>query len=78
MTMPDVLVRDVPSEVLDALKGLARENQRSLQVELKNILEQVAQTTIADARKVSAKIRRSLASTRHSESVALLREDRRR
>ncbi|MFN0087930.1 MAG: FitA-like ribbon-helix-helix domain-containing protein [Blastocatellia bacterium] len=74
--MPDVLVRDVPAEVLDALKGRAQYNKRSLQVELKTILEQAAQTTMADARKVAAKIRRSLMHSAHSDSAALLREDR--
>jgi plasmid stability protein len=74
--MPNVLVRDISSEVLDALKGRARLRQRSLQVELKAILEQAAQTTMADARKVAAKIRRSLSETSHSDSAILLREDR--
>jgi hypothetical protein len=76
--MPDVLVREVPSEVLDALKGRAKDNRRSLQVELKTILEQAAQARLVDARKVAAKIRRSLARTAQSDSAALLREDRRR
>jgi hypothetical protein len=74
--MPDVLVRDVPAEVLEAIKGRAKQNQRSLQVELKSILEQAAQTKMADPCKVAVKIRRSLAKTAHSDSVALLREDR--
>ena len=76
--MPDVLVRDIAPEVLDALKGRAKHNKRSLQVELKMILEQAAQATMADARKVAAKIRRSLAGSAHSDSAVLLREDRRR
>ena len=76
--MPDVLVRDLSAETLEALKGRAKQNKRSLQVELKWILEQAAQTTMADARAVAAKIRRSLNKTVHSDSAALLREDRRR
>jgi antitoxin FitA len=78
MFMPDVLVREVSPDVLEALKGRARQNGRSLQVELKTILEQAAYTQKADARAVAAKIRRSLAQTTHSDSVELLREDRRR
>jgi plasmid stability protein len=76
--MPDVLVRNVPVEVLNALKGRARQNKRSLQVELKTILELATQTTMADARKVAVKIRRSLMHSAHSDSAALLREDRER
>lgn len=74
--MPDVLVRDLSSEALEVLKDRARNNQRSLQVELKAILELAAQTTLADARTVAAKIRRSLGKVSHSDSVVLLREDR--
>jgi len=76
--MPDVLVRDISSETLEALKGRARQNRRSLQVELKWVLEQAAQTTMVDARAVAAKIRRSLSKTSHSDSAELLCEDRRR
>jgi antitoxin FitA len=78
MAMPDVLVRDISSETLEALKGRARQNRRSLQVELKWILEQAAQTSMVDARAVAAKIRRSLGKIAHSDSTELLREDRKR
>jgi len=76
--MPDVLVRDISCETLEALKGIARQNRRSLQVELKWILEQAAQISMVDARSVAAKIRRSLSKTAHSDSAELLREDRKR
>ena len=58
--MPDVLVRDVETNVVESLKNRAAVNGRSLQAELKTILEQAAQVTMADAREVAAKIRRSL------------------
>jgi antitoxin FitA len=74
--MPDVLVRDLSTETLEALKGRAKQNKRSLQVELKWILEQAAQTTMVDARAAAAKIRRSLSKKVHSDSAVLLREDR--
>jgi plasmid stability protein len=74
--MPDVLVRYLSTETLEALKGRAKQNKRSLQVELKWILEQAAQTSMVDARAVAAKIRRSLSKTVHSDSAALLRKDR--
>lgn len=76
--MPDVLVRGIDDEVLEALKERARTNGRSLQVELKTILEQAAQTRMIDSRALAAKIRRSLKSGRHSDSAARLAEDRRR
>jgi len=76
--MPDVLVRGIDDEVLEALKERARANGRSLQVELKTILEQAAQTRMIDSRALAAKIRRSLSKRTHSNSAALLAEDRQR
>ena len=81
--MPDVLVRDIQSEVVESLKNRAALNGRSLQAELKIILEQAAQSKVEDARKLAAKIRRSLKDHKlngeeSSDSAALLAEDRRR
>ena len=41
--MPDVLVRDLSDRALELLKDQARSRGRSLQAELKHILEQAAQ-----------------------------------
>ncbi len=76
--MPDVLVRGIDLDVLEALKERARANGRSLQVELKTILEQAAQMRMIDSRALAARIRRALRLGRHSDSVALLAEDRQR
>lgn len=76
--MPDVLVRGIQPEVVDALKGRAAGNGRSLQMELKAILEQAAQSRMTDSRALAARIRRSLGKTKHSDSAKLLAEDRRR
>ena len=76
--MPDVLVRDVETDVVESLKSRAAVNGRSLQAELKTILAQAAQVTMADAREVAAKIRRSLSGKTYSNSADLLAEDRQR
>ena len=76
--MPDVLVRDVETDVVESLKSRAAVNGRSLQAELKTILEQAAQVTMADAREVAAKIRRSLSGKTHPNSADLLGEERQR
>jgi antitoxin FitA len=76
--MPDVLVRDLEPETVEALKGRAEEHGRSLQAELKIILEQAARLRMSDSRALAAKIRRSLAGGKHSDSAELLGEDRRR
>ena len=76
--MPDVLVRDIEPNVLEALKGRAKQHGRSLQIELKTILEQAAQVNMIDARATAERIRRSLRKGKHSDSAALLAEDRAR
>ncbi len=42
--MPAIHIRDVPDEVLKALKNRARRRERSLQGELRHILVSVAQS----------------------------------
>jgi plasmid stability protein len=76
--MPNVLVRDIETAVVEALKSRAALNGRSLQAELKSILEQAAQVAMTDARTLAARIRRSLEKGLHSDSAALLAEDRQR
>ena len=76
--MADVLVRDIDPDVLEALKGRARQHGRSLQAELKTILEQAAQVNMIDARATAERIRRSLRKGKHSDSAALLAQDRAR
>ncbi len=42
--MPAIHIRDVPDEVLEALKDRARRRERSLQGELRHILSSVARS----------------------------------
>jgi len=44
--MPDVLIRNIDEKTLDNLKKIAERNKRSLQVELKSILEVHAKADI--------------------------------
>jgi plasmid stability protein len=77
--MPDVLVRDVDEAALARLKERARGNGRSLGSELRMILERVAAervVDIAEARARAERISRSLEGRPHSDSAALIREDR--
>jgi plasmid stability protein len=76
--MPDVLVRDVESDVLEALKAQAARNGRSLQAEAHAILSEAARLKpLADRRMVAARIRRSLAGREHTDSGELLAAERR-
>jgi antitoxin FitA len=72
-----MLVRDLPPEVIERLKERARSNGRSLQKEVRAILEGAARTyTMAEAREVSASWHERLAGIEHSDSAELIREDR--
>jgi antitoxin FitA len=76
--MAQVLVRELRPEVVTRLKARARSRGRSLQSELKEILEQASRQGTLDARTVALRIRRRLAGRGHSDSARLLAEDRAR
>jgi plasmid stability protein len=75
--MASVLVRDLDPAVVDRLKARAEENGRSLQKELKTVLEQAAaQATWAEARANIERVRRRFAGREFSDSTELVREER--
>ncbi len=75
--MSQVLVRDLDPAVLERLKQRAAQSGRSLQAELKTILENAARPVPAAAA-LAARIRRKLSGRRHSDSADLVASDRRR
>ena len=77
--MPQILVRDLDPEVVERLKARARVHGRSLQKEVKAILEEAAATlSLREAEEVAQSWQRRLAGREHSDSAELLREDRER
>ncbi len=79
--MPDILVRSVPEQTLDALKKRAARKRRSLQQELLEILDASARETLArDPAEVARMIRERLARTGRTfgDSAEQIREDRER
>jgi plasmid stability protein len=75
--MASVLIRDLDPAVVDRLKARAEGNGRSLQKELKAILEAAAaQATCAEARAAAERIRQMLGGRQFSDSTDLIREDR--
>ena len=76
--MAQVLVRNIADDVITRLKRRAEQQGRSLQAELKNILEQAAMTDRIEARRLAQIIRRNLSSRSHSDSGVLAAEDRER
>jgi hypothetical protein len=75
--MPNVLVRDIDDRDLELLKRRAEACGRSLQSELKRILELAARASDEDAaRALAERVSAALAGRPHPDSVALIREDR--
>jgi antitoxin FitA len=73
-----VLVRDLTAGVVARLKARARSRGRSLQVELKDILETASRQRAIDGRRLADSIRRRLAGRPHSDSADLIADDRSR
>jgi plasmid stability protein len=69
--MPSILVRDLSPETIKQLKARANRSGRSMQSELKNILEGAAKMESLDAALLSARIRRMLSDRQHTDSVDL-------
>lgn len=76
--MAQVLVRDLGKTVIERLKARAQQHGRSLQVELKTIIEQAARSDLEAAHQAAERLRRKLAGRKFSDSTVLIAEDRRR
>lgn len=80
--MAQVLIRDLDPEVIEALKKRAQENRRSLQGELKTILEAAASESQLKGVDLFLEqvqeIRRRTPEKHHTDAAELVREDRAR
>jgi plasmid stability protein len=77
--MPNLLVRDVPADVVETLKRMAASHRRSLQQEMLDILEQAAeQPSAMTAAEIATAIRERLADQGIAfvDSTPLIRADR--
>jgi hypothetical protein len=75
--MPNVLVREVDERDLELLKRRAEAFGRSLQAELKRILELAARASDEEAaRALAERVSATLAGRTHPDSAALVRKDR--
>ncbi len=75
--MPNILIRDLQKSTIKALKSRAAENGRSLQSEVKDILERSAhELSLADLRRRADEISKRFQGRTFVDSVDLIREDR--
>ncbi len=73
--MADILIRGLDPEVIKRLKKRARRNGRSMQSEMKSLIERAARAESMEAVNLAASIRRMLAGREHSDSSELVTEE---
>jgi len=74
--MAQILIRNLDETTIERLKLRATQSGRSLQAEVKMILDQAAHVDLQAARLTAARIRDKLKGRSASDSVDLLREER--
>jgi len=74
--MPQLLVRDVPREVVEALKRRASSHGRSAEAEHRDILEKALRAGREAFRERAARLREQTRGRIEGESATLIREDR--
>jgi len=77
--MAQILVRDLKPEAVEQLKLMAKRRGRSLQVEVKELLEEIAErnSRLHEFLKFAAEMRR-VSGPQATDSVEILRRDRER
>ena len=76
--MSQLLIRNLEDETVELLKNQAKLHNRSLQGEVKQILEENVKMSMKDARIKAKKIRASFGKKIFPDSANLIREDRNR
>ena len=77
--MANLTIRNVDDEVVTILKGKAKEHNRSLEAEIREILARTARPTApVDLRALAERIAAMTPDVPQTDSTELLREDRQR
>jgi plasmid stability protein len=74
--MAQILVRKLPEGLVEQLKARAQRNARSLEAEVRDVLQQAVAKEKVEFFKVADAMRARLAGRHHTETLELLREDR--
>jgi hypothetical protein len=74
--MGNVLVRNLDDAVLKELKASAKAHGRSLQGEIHDVLGRAGTCNLAETRRLSGQWLKRLRRSSHSDSAALIRDDR--
>jgi plasmid stability protein len=76
--MAQIIVRNLDDSVVERLRSRAKSNGRSLEAEVRLILEQSAKADMAIARSMAIDMRQRLRGRKFPEVAELIREDRER
>lgn len=81
--MASITIRDIPDDLFDRFKNLAREERRSINAEVIAVMEQAVRHLDLREQRLRAldeiaKIRESQQSTTEADTLKILREGRRR
>ena len=81
--MASITIRDIPDDLLERFKEIAKEDQRSINAEVIEILDQTVQHRNLKAQRLRAledlaRIRASQPPSKEEATLAMLREDRQR
>jgi antitoxin FitA len=74
--MAQLLVRDLEKKTIERLKMRAKQHDRSLQGEVKSILQNAAKLSMVEASNIARGWQKRLAGKKFSDSSFLIREDR--
>jgi plasmid stability protein len=74
--MPQLLVRNLDEDTIKRLKALAKQHGRSLQGQVKVVLEEAATLPVGEVSTLLEKWQRRLAGRRLGDSAKIIRKDR--
>ena len=74
--MAQILVRRLGKTTVERLKGRARRGGRSLESEVRAILDEAAQVDASAARRLADRVRSRFRGRTFGDSAALIRQDR--
>lgn len=74
--MPQLLVRNLDEDTIKRLKALAKQHGRSLQGQVKVVLEEAATLPVSEVSTLLEKWQRRLAGRRLGDSAKIIRKDR--
>lgn len=76
--MKAISLRNISEPLYEALKEMAAKNQRSMQEQIRYLLRLEVKIASSTCLQSSRKWRKRLAGRKHTDSVAMIREDRQR